>query len=279
MTDRPYRALAVLFGLVVACAAISASQWLMGGLDAWWTVCCLSLGMANGPIASGLIVLHRSAVISLLTFGLGRLLRRLWTTRRLLSRLASTAAVDVPPRLAGLAAGLGLSDRLVVLATEAPLAFCVGLWRPRVCISTGLVEALTDKELKAVLLHEDFHRRRYDPLRSLSAEVIAATLFFLPMARELRDLFLTSAELDADRYAVQHVGRPSLAGALHKMLTHPLVMSLPPAAGLSGLSATDARIAELLEDRRLALRVSRRSLIVSSALVMLACGLMQGPLF
>ena len=278
-TDRIYRAPAVMFAAVVACTAVSASQWLIGGLVAWWAVCCLGWGAVNGQVASWLIVLNRSGVITVLTLGFSVLLLRLWKTRRFLSGLTSASTIDTAPRLARLAAKLGVTDPIVVLAADAPLAFCFGLLTPRICISAGLVDALTDKELKAVLLHEDHHCRRCDPLRSLVADVIATTLFFLPIAKELRDLFLTLAELEADRYAVQHVGRPPLAGALHKILTHPLAMRLPQTAGVAGLSATDARIAELLGDGKTPLRVSTRSLTVSSILIMAGCMLVQGPLF
>ncbi|HEX6383248.1 MAG TPA: M48 family metalloprotease [Anaerolineae bacterium] len=47
---------------------------------------------------------------------------------------------------------LGELEQVVVLHTSVPLAFCFGLLKPHVCISTGLVDTLTVAELKAVLL-------------------------------------------------------------------------------------------------------------------------------
>ena len=269
-TDRRYLALLALFAFVIACAAMSASRRMMGDLASVWALCCHNLGMVSDELASWLAALSRIGALALLMFGFGVLLRRLWKTCRFVSGLHS-AAVAVPPmRLVQLLTSLGLSEHVVVLATEVPLAFCFGLVRPRICISTGLADALTDPELRAALLHEDHHRRHYDPLRGLLAEVLAAVLFFLPVAAEWRDLFLTTAELDADRHAVRLGGRPSLAGALHKILTHPLTTRLA-VPGVMGLSATEARIAELVGDCPITLRLSAHSLSTSSLIVMLGC--------
>jgi len=266
--DGRYRSLLFLFGFIAACTIVSASRWLFNGLIPLWAVCCQFMrGRMGNEMASSPILL---AVAMLLVMGLGTLTARLWKTHRFASGL-NTSAVAMPPiRLAHILTDLGLAQHTVVLASERPLAFCSGLLRPRICLSTGLADVFTDKELKAVLLHEDHHRRHYDPLRTLMAEVLATTLFFLPIAAELRDLFLTSTELEADQSAAHLAGRPSLAGAMHKLLTHPLAVSLP-APGISGLSASEARVAVLLGDPVAPLRLSSHSLITSSAILMLVC--------
>ena len=270
-TDQVYRSLLVLLGFSFTCTLVSASRQLVAGLAPWWTACCATMKMYLGDKAAvELTTFTQFVTLVLLLFGLGVFGSRLWKTRRFVSTLCHAAMAEPSSQLAQLVAGLGLSEHVVVLATDVPLAFCSGLFRPRICISTGLAEALTHNELRAVLLHEDHHRRHYDPLRGLLAEVLAVTLFFLPLAAELRDLFSTSLELAADRHAVRFAGRPSLAGALHKLLTHPraLQLSVP---GIAGLNATETRIAELLGDQVSAPRLTTRNLVVSSILIMLGC--------
>lgn len=276
-SDRRYRLLLTLFGTVLACSAVSASRGWMRGLAPYWAACCFSIGMLAGPgwAAWGALI-GGAAGAGLLLFGLGVLLSRARRTSRFVSGLL-TAAAAPPARLARLTADLGLSRHVVVLATEAPLAFCFGFVRPRICLSTGLAEALGDDELRAVLLHEDHHRRRFDPLRGLLLGVAAKVFFFLPVVPEACDWLTTRLELEADRHAVRAVGRPSLAGALHTLLTHPLAVRIPM-AGIAGLSATEARIAELLGDRPAVLRLSGRSLIATSAVLLVACVLAPGPL-
>ena len=277
--EQRYRSLLALIGLVSACTVVAASRWLIGGLLPFWTVCCHMLGMSvNSNVSYWITLSIKSGFVALLVFGVSVLISRLWKTYRFVIGLHS-ASISVPPtHLTQLVTDLGLSPNVVVLASEVPIAFCFGLLRPRICVSTGLAEALTEKELMAVLLHEDHHRRHYDPLRQLLAEVLAAVLFFLPIAAELRDMFVTTTEIEADRRAVRLAGRPALARALHKMLTHPLATRLPRAAGISGLSATSVRIDELLTDRPAAMRLSAHSLVTSSLIIMLWCTLAQGLL-
>ncbi|MGQ0601885.1 MAG: M56 family metallopeptidase [Anaerolineales bacterium] len=212
----------------------------------------------------------------LLTFGCGirQAVVRLWQARHFMAQLRLARMANPPTRVMRAGAGLGLTRHIVVLSTDVPLAFSAGLIRPGIYISAGLADALTDLEIRAVLLHEDQHRRRYDPLRTVVAEVFASIFYFLPIAGELRDLFKAHTELAADRYSARVAGRPALAGALHKMLTHPLALRLP-AVGLVGLSATDARLSQLLDGSSPPLQLSAHSLITSSANLMLGCLLMQ----
>ena len=268
------RLLLLLFGLAVACAGVSASSGLAAGLAPFWAICCQ--GIANAAASEmrpWMSLLTRLSVLSLLAFSVFVTLRRLRITQRFGASLR--ASVTSPPtRLARLFADLGMTEHTKVLAAESPLAFCTGLLRPRIYISTSLADALTNTELKAVLVHENHHRRRFDPLRGLLAAVFAQVLFCLPIAGELRDLMLTSSELEADRDAVQHVGRPALAGALHRMITHPQAarLSVP---GLASLIATEVRIAELVGDRPATPRLSVHKLMTSSAMILLACMLVR----
>jgi hypothetical protein len=104
---------------------------------------------------------------------------------------------------------------LTVFAHESPEAFCAGLLRPRVYLSSAAVESVEDSELAVVIEHESHHCRRRDPLRILIVQVLSDCLFFLPVMRHLRERYCTLAELAADEAAMT-VGsdRRSLAAAL-----------------------------------------------------------------
>lgn len=104
---------------------------------------------------------------------------------------------------------------LVVFAHERPEAFCAGLLKPQVYLSSAALESVVDGQLAAVIEHESHHRRRRDPLRILIVQVLADSLFFLPVMRRLRERYCTLAELAADEAAVRRSGdRRSLAAAL-----------------------------------------------------------------
>ena len=58
-----------------------------------------------------------------------------------------------------------------LIETPERLACCVGLLRPRVLVSRGLLDALAPAELRVVVAHERAHAVRLDNLRQLAAAV------------------------------------------------------------------------------------------------------------
>ncbi len=89
-----------------------------------------------------------------------------------------------------------------VIVDDAPQAFCAGLVRPRVYLSTGALERLDPPALAAVIAHERHHARRRDPLRLACGRVLAAALFFMPKHRGLVQRQHALAEISADEAAV-----------------------------------------------------------------------------
>jgi Zn-dependent protease with chaperone function len=128
----------------------------------------------------------------------------------------------------------------LVIADERPRAFCAGLLRPRVYISSGALALLDEAGLEAVLAHERHHARRHDPLRLATVRVLARALFFVPGLDQLIEHQQALAELSADESAVLEspANRSGLAAAM---------VALSDAGG-SGLSAgvDPARVDHLL---------------------------------
>jgi hypothetical protein len=130
----------------------------------------------------------------------------------------------------------------VVIADPQPRAFCAGLVRPQVYLSTGAIELLDDAALSAVLAHERHHARRHDPLRLAAGRVLARALFFLPELRDLVDRQQALAELSADESAVNAV--PANRSALARAM-----LSFSDAPTLDGSAGIDpARVDYLLGD-------------------------------
>ena len=107
-------------------------------------------------------------------------------------------------------------DGALVLEDERPGAFCAGLFRPRVYLTTGAVGLLDEDALRAVVAHERHHASRRDPLRFAAEHVLARSLFFVPGARELGRRHRRVAELSADERAVDAASgnRAALARAI-----------------------------------------------------------------
>ncbi|RNL86000.1 M56 family metallopeptidase [Halostreptopolyspora alba] len=169
--------------------------------------------------------------------------RETWRLRRLGGELRARR-VATPPRLETLAGELGLAGRIESVRAHEPFALTYGLRRPRVAVSTGLLEAMSRDELRAVLVHERSHVLSRDPLKILLMRVLLAREFHLPVLAYLRTRFTAARELAADEAATAACGRKPLAGALLKTLSGPRWAQAPAAASLGG-GMIDARIRQL----------------------------------
>ena len=100
-------------------------------------------------------------------------------------------------------------------------AFCAGMLRPAIYVTEATLRCAGEAELRAVLAHEEHHRRRRDPLRLLLARGVADAFSPLPLFATLADHQAAVADLMADAAAVTAVGqvRP-LAAALARFDEH-----------------------------------------------------------
>lgn len=104
--------------------------------------------------------------------------------------------------------------RVALLEDREAHAFCAGLLRPRIYLTTAALARLSERELLAVLAHEDHHRKRRDPLRLALAAVLADALFFLPALRQLAERYRALSEVAADEAATRAAGASTVAAAL-----------------------------------------------------------------
>jgi beta-lactamase regulating signal transducer with metallopeptidase domain len=208
-----------------------------------WLACLDALSSLREPLPAIGLALPMLLLALGVARGTGSLLVQLRQTRRLVAQL-TPQRVAMGPDLATLAAELGLDQSLELVDDPAPYTFTQGLARPRVWLSTALVDLLEPAELQAVLRHERHHLRQRDPLRVLLSRSLAHSLFFVPLAGTLRDAYLLDKEMDAD--AASGADEP-LAGALLKLLRSG--SPLPAAASLAAIgpvNATAARVQRLL---------------------------------
>jgi Zn-dependent protease with chaperone function len=149
-----------------------------------------------------LILISGGVGMAVVLRGTRSAIRHCLAARRTVARVAVVSTMDAATAV-----------RLV--ADPSPQAFCAGLLRPRVYISTGAVALLSADELAAVVEHESHHAARRDPLRLLTAQVVGDAFFFLPALRHLRTRYAALAELAADEAAIRRLGGPQpLASAM-----------------------------------------------------------------
>ena len=165
-------------------------------------------------------------------------------TRRL-SRWVGDRSVAPAASLADAARAAGLDGRVDLVDADGAFSFTYGVSQPRVAVSRGLIDSVSDEELTAVLDHERYHVSNYDPLKVVLARSLPDALFFLPALSELRGRYVAARELAADRRAMRRGGPAPLAGALYKVIAGPPGVDLGAAAAIGGDEALDARVTQL----------------------------------
>ena len=177
------------------------------------------LNFCQQSISNSLIL----AGVLILLIGVASFLVQLYKTWILRERFA-WRTVALPKRVQRIIAVLNLKNRVDVIADANLFSFCVGLFSPRVMISTGLVGSLSDKELEAVFLHEQAHIQNFDPLKMIFGQTIASMFFFLPIFHELNKNMITINELMADNWAVKKQQIATfIKRAMKKILVSPQV--------------------------------------------------------
>jgi len=134
---------------------------------------------------------------------------------------------------------------------ERPLMALAGVFHPRLFVTRGLIDALSEEELAACVAHETGHSHACDNLKRLAMRACPDALFFTGAARELERRWASASEHAADR-AAGHSGaaRCALASALVKVAR--LIPADPrvsePISTLIGGGEIASRVRRLLDD-------------------------------
>lgn len=97
------------------------------------------------------------------------------------------------------------NTEIIVIKDDAFIALSMGIWNPRIIISTGLINMFNQEEVRAILLHEWYHCRRRDPLQMFLVVLLTESMGYIPLLKTLSKEFTTRNELLADRFALTHM--------------------------------------------------------------------------
>ncbi len=165
-----------------------------------------------------------------------------------------------------------------VLPTATPLCLLIGVLRPTLFLSHGLLAGVSAAELAVILHHERAHGARHDVLLRLVAR--AATVFMWPSARSrLLGALELAAEQSCDEVAAIQVGdRLQVAEAILKVerLLQAPAGRLAPLAVAFGGDTVPQRVSALLEAPRRAGNVA--ALTLGFALMLCGVLAMSSPL-
>lgn len=257
MSERPDALLAMLLLTAAAVGGTLAGAVVEIGGHGALGLAEVTLGILTACFLFAFEVRHLPpalVVTSILALGsllaIVRAVLRIWREQRLLDRLPREAFASIPTSTGAI--------QVEVVGSRTANAFCVGIIRPRVMVTRGLLEHLDEEELRAALMHEVEHARARGPLKVALAHVAARAFFWLPALGDLLDRFILLSELAADRAAVKVTSRSALAGALSEVIEAPHPLS---AVALADFAAP--RVDRLFDESAALPPIFRRSSLVA----------------
>lgn len=156
---------------------------------------------------------HAGFVVLLWLFAIGIQICRLSLGFYVLQRMRVVKVTPANPfweqRLNELAADLGIHNTVRLLESGiARIPMVLGYFKPLILVPVGLLNALDQDQVEAILLHELAHIRRKDGLMNLMQTLMETLLFFNPAVWWLSSLIRAERENSCDDVAVQYLKSP-----------------------------------------------------------------------
>lgn len=212
-----------------------------------------------------------------MTLGTLSFLVQLWKTKKLVKRLL-LKRITITKRVGKILTPLGLENKVYLIEEPNLFSLCFGIISPYIIITTGLVYSLNNKELEAVLLHEQSHLYNHDPFKILLGKTIASMFFFLPIFRELYNNMNTTNEILADLFVIRSQGNSSfLKSTLKKILIRPQIRfaTVPAISNPDSLEIRIHRIVNPTGKRNF--RISPMSILTSMVFFVASLLFLQAP--
>lgn len=252
---------ALLMGAMLLPSALDLNDHCLSrNLDYHHHLCLLHPPHATGGV---MVWLMAGAALALMSWSLFREGSRLLKTTRMTRLLLATSSPSP------------LGDEVHVLEHETPLAMTIGILRPRIVVSRGLLAGVSPHTLEVILAHERAHIARHDTRWSSLDRLVASWLPRAPRESLLSELLLAREQACDARAASQR--SPLLVA---RALTE--VWRLGLSASALGPSMTDApleaRVRHLLDtpsEGRLTRALPAALLLVP---LLLGLGPLHGPM-
>lgn len=186
--------------------------------------------------------------------------------------------INLPKRLQILISNLNLAGKVKLVSSQTPFAFCFGLARPKIYLSSTLVKTMSPLELKAILIHERYHLEKHDSLALFIGKVSESLFPFFPIISDLIKNFRIKREINADNEAVRILGNKDvITNAIRKLLlTETPVVSYSPA--FAEADTLEERIL-VLTGKKSTRKLSLISAIFSATVFLSILGVVATPIF
>ncbi|WP_028611446.1 M56 family metallopeptidase [Paenibacillus harenae] len=204
--------------------------------------------------------------------------KQLYLSRRLYKKLSKLQDAALTAELNETYNG-GIESILVV-SHQDPIALTMRFVRPRIVLSTGLIQLLDAGELEALIRHEIFHMKHKDPLKTFILVLCSTVFWYVPILKWCRKQYTAAREIQADSYAIGATGSAeNLGSALLKLLRKNRTMRFPFTYASFAESSINYRIKYLIDPQaELAFRLPVKSIMLSLQVVAVLSVLFIGEL-
>lgn len=164
---------------------------------------------------------------------------------------------------------LEVRDNIVLFSHSEPLAFCLGIFNPKIFLSTKLLSVLNKNELKAVILHEQQHFLSKDNLSLMILNLIKYMFFFFPVTNDLVKSFELHREVKADQNVINNMeSKKFLISALQKVISN-VQLNLLLATSFSKETIFELRIKKLMGENPKLSILHFKNIIISFCMFLL----------
>lgn len=145
---------------------------------------------------------------------------------------------------------LNLQNKTFVYQNNHPSAFCFGFKNPKIYISTGLIQILSELELEAVLRHERYHLENRDTLMLFFASIMQWLFPFFPIISDISKNYRIQTEIAADDSVIKGMqNSKSLISVLGKLVAYEPKNPLAFVPSLADWDTIEIRIKKLVKQK------------------------------
>ena len=259
-----------LVGLFGAGSVSSQVEWVSATI--WlYPVTQQATVETSAPLAGSLYLALLLAWFTALGWILVRRLRRSRRERNVPWSASSIRREPLEAKLRDAIAPTRIPQEALLLVQGSGMPAVRGLLRPRIELPAQVVELLTVSDLTAVLLHEEEHRRRRDPLRQWPVALASWFFFFYPPLRWLLRRVYETTEMACDEAVLRHgIASRDYVRSIARTLELGLgPADVRPAFIGPGRSSLRRRLARLNLDRRYRTMLAHRIVLAIAASVVL----------
>lgn len=161
-----------------------------------------------------------------------------------------------------------MRNKIIVFDDFRLMAFCLGVFNPKIYLSNQLLKNMSHAEIKAIILHEKQHIIAKDNLLLLFLNLIKTAFFFFPIIGDFIHSIEIQKEISADKVVVEETGkRINIISALRKVIESK--PSFIYANAFSESLSIEPRIRSLVGKKNKWLSIKYSSVVVSLSVLLI----------